>query len=58
MSFGYLKRNKLTSSITVKCVSITVKMRLKVIYIYVGMIDCSESDSIIEICGKLDKSNT
>ena len=26
--------------------------------IYVEMIDCSESDSMIEICGKLDKSNT
>ena len=28
------------------------------IYIYVEMIECDELDSMIEICGKLDKSNT
>ena len=28
------------------------------IYIYVEMIEWGESDSMIEICGKLDKSNT
>ena len=28
------------------------------ICIYLEMIDCSESDSIVEICGKLAKSNT
>ena len=28
------------------------------IYIYVEMIDCGESDSMIEICESLDKSNT
>ena len=28
------------------------------IYIYIEMIDCDESDYMIEICGKLDKSNT
>ena len=25
---------------------------------YVDMIDCGKSDSMIEICGKLDNSNT
>ena len=28
------------------------------ICVYVEIIDCCESDSMIEICGKLDKSNT
>ena len=28
------------------------------IHTYVEMIDCSESDSMIEKCGKLDKSKT
>ena len=28
------------------------------IYIYVEMIDCGESDSMIEGCGRLNKSNT
>ena len=28
------------------------------IYIYIDIIDCGESDSMIEICWKLDKSNT
>ena len=27
------------------------------IYIYVEMIGCDEYDKMIEICGKLDKSN-
>ena len=29
-----------------------------VIYMYIEMIDCGESNSMIEICEKLDKSNT
>ena len=28
------------------------------IYIFVVMTDCGESDNMIEICGKLDKSNS
>ena len=31
---------------------------LRTIYIYVEMIGCSESNSMLEICEKLDKSNT
>ena len=26
--------------------------------VYVKMIDCGKSDNMIDICGKLDKSNT
>ena len=28
------------------------------VYIYIEMIDCGESDNMIEICGQLDKPNT
>ena len=38
------------------CVSVYIYIYIY-IYIYFEMIDCGESDNIIEICGKLDKSN-